>query len=150
MATQVPAVQASGVRLNYPAIITAAIAGFLLEAGWYSAFYRLWLEGIGRTDEWLRQNSPNRALQFAIALVCTAVVAGAVSCVIQTTGRQTLLRGIWVGALLGLGLVLPIFGLEYIFEVRTIELLLINAGFWIVGMMLMGAIVGAWKAKAAR
>ena len=150
MATQVPAVQASsGARLNYPAIITAAIAGFLFEAGWYSAFYKLWLEGIGRTDEWLKQNSPNRALQFLIALVCTAVVAGAVSCVIQTTGRQTLLRGIWVGALLGLGLVLPIFGLEYIFEVRTIELLLINAGFWIVGMMLMGAIVGAWKAKAA-
>src|SRR5579863_8643819 len=150
MATQVPAVQASGVRLNYPAIITAAIAGFLLEAGWYSAFYKGWLEGIGRTDEWLRQNSPNRALQFGIALVCTAVVAGAVSSVIQKTGRQTLLRGIWVGALLGLGLVLPIFSLEYIFEVRTVELLIINAGFWILGMMLMGAIVGAWKAKAAK
>ena len=139
MATQVPAIQASGVRLNYPAIVTAAIAGFLLEAGWYSAFYKLWLEGIGtRTD---RVAQADLAQPRAPVLDCPGVHSsgcrGGLLRGPDETGRQTLLRGIWVGALLGLGLVLPIFGLEYIFEVRTIELLLINAGFWIVGMMLM-------------
>src|SRR5215467_14005035 len=111
MASGVPAVQASsGIRHNYVAILVAAIACFLLEAGWYSSFYMIWLEGIGRTEDWLRQNSPNKALQFGTALICTAVVAGALSWVIQRTGRQTLVRGIWVGAVLGLGMVLPIFG----------------------------------------
>ena len=149
MASQVPVVQtASRVRHNYVAILVAALAGFLLEAGWYSSFYTIWLEGVGRTEDWLRQNSPNRALQFATALVCTAVVAGTLSWVIQRTGRQTFLRGIMVGAALGVGFVVPIFGLEYIFEVRTWGLLAVNAGFWVAGMMLMGAIVGAWKAKA--
>ena len=147
MATQVPAVQAPGIRLHFPAILIATIAGFLLEAGWYSSFKAIWLEGIGRTEEWLKQNSPNLALQYFVALVCTAVVATALSWVIQLTGRHTFFRGIWVGAILGLGFVLPIFGLEYIFEVRTFGLLAVNAGFWVVGLMLMGAIVGAWKKK---
>jgi hypothetical protein len=148
MASGVPAVQASaGVRHNYVAILVAAIAGFLLEAGWYSSFYMIWLEGIGRTEEWLKQNSPNRALQFATALVCTAVVAATLSWVVQRTGRHTFFRGIWVGTLMGVGMVLPIFGLEYIFEVRTWGLLAVNAGFWVAGMILMGAIVGGWKAK---
>lgn len=148
MASGVPAVQASaGVRYHYAAILVAAIAGFLLEAGWYSSFYMIWLEGIGRTEDWLRQNSPNKALQFGTALVCTAVVAATLSWVIQRTGRHTFFRGIWVGALLGVGMVLPIFGLEYIFEVRTWGLLAVNAGFWVAGMILMGAIVGGWKAK---
>jgi hypothetical protein len=31
--------------------------------------------------------------------------------------------------------------------VRTWSLLGINAGFWLLGMMLMGAIVGGWKKK---
>jgi hypothetical protein len=34
---------------------------------------------------------------------------------------------------------------QYVFEARTLKLLGINAGFWLLGMMLMGAIVGAWK-----
>jgi hypothetical protein len=36
---------------------------------------------------------------------------------------------------------------EYIFEIRPISLLAINGGFWLLGMILMGAIVGAWKKK---
>ena len=81
--------------------------------------------------------------------MCTAVVAATLSWVIQRTGRHTFLRGIWVGALLGVGMVLPIFCLNYVFEVRTFELLGVNAGFWVAGMILMGAIVGGWKAKVS-
>lgn len=147
MATQVPEVQTPRFRLHFPAILLAAVACFLLEAGWYSSFYQIWLNGIGRTDEWLWQNSPNRALQYIVALVCTAVVATTLSWLIQVTGRHTLIRGITLGALLGVGFVLPIFALEYIFEVRTYELLAVNAGFWIAGLVLMGAIVGVWKKK---
>ena len=148
MAVEVPTMQVNRVRQHYIANLVAAIACFLFEAGWYSYFYTTWLNGIGRTDEWLRQNSPNRALQFATALVMAVVMATAISCVVQLTGRQTLFRGIKVGALLWAGFVPTTLCTEYIFEVRPISLLLVNAGYWLFGMMLMGAIVGAWKKKA--
>jgi hypothetical protein len=135
------------VRQNYLAILVAAIACFLLEAGWYSYFMQAWLDGIGRTMAWLEHSGVNVAFQFGTALISAAVMATAISCVTQLTGPQTALRGIKVAALLWLGFEFTAFSTEYIFEVRPWSLLGINAGFWLLGMMLMGAIVGAWKKK---
>jgi Protein of unknown function (DUF1761) len=149
MATQVPVVQSRRVKHNFVAILVAAIVNFLLEAAWYSGFYTTWLKGIDRTDEWLKLNSPNRALQFATALVASAVIAGVLSFIVQYSGPQTLLRGIKSGLLMWLGFVLTTWATEYVFEVRPFSLLLVNAGFWLVGMVLMGGIVGAWRAKGA-
>jgi hypothetical protein len=140
-------IQESRVKQNYLAILVAAVACFLLEAGWYSIFLQPWLSGIGRTSQWLTSSGVNPALQFAVALASEAVIAAAISCLIQLTGPQTLLRGIKVAALLWLGFMLPALSLEYVFEVRPWSLLGINAGFWLVGMILMGAIVGGWKKK---
>lgn len=133
------------VRQNYIAILVAAIANFLLEAGWYSYFQQPWLDGIGRSREWLMNQGVNPALQYGVALVASAVVATAISCVTQTTGPQTAFRGVKAGALLWLGFVLPIWATEYAFEVRTYALLAINTGIWLLGMIVMGAITGAWK-----
>src|SRR3984957_14309187 len=143
MAVGVPVMQMARVRQNYLAIVVAAIACFLLEAGWYSAFMSTWLNGIGRSMQWLLSSGMNPAFQYATALV----MATAISCVIQLTWKQTALRGIKVGALLWAGFELTTWSTEYIFEVRPIGLFLVNAGYWLFGMMLMGAIVGGWKKK---
>jgi hypothetical protein len=136
------------VRQNYLAILIAAIACFLLEAAWYSYFQQAWLSGVGRTREWLMgPGALNPAIQYGTALLAAAVMATAISCVTQLSGPQTALRGIRAGALLWLGFELTAWSTEYAFEVRPLSLLGINAGFWLLGMMLMGAIVGAWKKK---
>lgn len=134
-------------RQNYMAILVAAVANFLLEAGWYSYFQKPWLEGIGRSRDWLMNQGVNPALQYGVALVAGAVVAAAISSFTQITGAQTAIRGIKVGAWLWLGFVLPIWATEYAFEVRTYALFAINTGFWLLGMIVMGAITGAWKKK---
>ena len=136
------------VRQNYLAITLAAVACFLFEAAWYSFFIQAWLDGIGRTAASLMATGVNPALQYVTALVSAAVIATAISCVTQLTGPQTALRGIKVAALLWLGCVLTTWGTEYVFEVRTYKIFAINVGFWLIGMVIMGAIVGAWKKKA--
>jgi hypothetical protein len=135
------------VRQNYLAITLAAVACFLLEAAWYSFFIQDWLDGIGRTSAWLMATGVNPALQYATALLSAAVIAAAISCVTQLTGPQTALRGMRVAALLWLGCVLTTWSTEYVFEVHTYKLFAINTGFWLIGMVIMGAIVGAWKKK---
>jgi hypothetical protein len=139
--------QESKVRQNYLAILIAAIVSFLLEAGWYSFFLQGWLDGIGRSREWLLSSGVNPAFQYAVALVAAAVIASAISCITQLTGKQTALRGIKVAALLWFGFVFTTLSLEYVFEVRPVSLLAINAGFLLLSMIVMGAIVGAWKKK---
>ena len=138
----------SRVRQNYLAIIVAAIANFLFEAAWYSIFFQTWLNGIGRTMEWLMgPGKINPALQYGTALICAGVIAAGISCVTQLTGPQTAWRGIKTGVMLWFGIVLPVWCTENIFEVRPLSLLAVNGGFWLLGMILMGAIVGGWKKK---
>ena len=139
--------QASKVRQNYWAILVAAVASFLFEAVWYTVFMQPWLKGIGRTMEWLEATGINPGVQYGTALVSAAFIATAISCVTQLTGAQTAVRGMKVAALLWSGFVLTTWATEYIFEVRTIQLFAINTGFWLLGTMTMGAVVGTWKKK---
>lgn len=147
MAVGVPVLQMARVRQNYLANIVAAIACFVFEAVWYSVFMTTWLNGIGRTMQWLVSTGMKPAFQYATALVMAALMATAISCVTQLTGKQTALRGIKVAALLWMGFVLTTWSTEYIFEVRPLSLYLVNAGYWLLGMMMMGAIVGGWKKR---
>ena len=138
----------SRVQQNYWAILAAAVASFALEAGWYTFFFQPWLAGVGRTLQWSNGPGQRIAIQFPVALVAAALIATSISCVTQLTGPQTALRGIKVGALLWFGFVFTTLITEYVFEVKP-RLFEINAGFWLVGFVVMGAIVGGWKKKTA-
>jgi hypothetical protein len=135
------------IRQNYPANLVAAIACFLVEAGWYSTFMQKWLDGTGRTREWLTSSGLNPAIQYGTALICGFVVASILSAFVQISGPQSLWRGVKIGAGAWLGFVLPVWGTEYIFEVRPWSLYGINCGFWLIGLVVMGAVVGAWRKR---
>lgn len=118
----------------------------------YSIFLNPWLAGIGRTRDWLMHSVDRipEPLQYLTAFAAALVMAMAISCVTQLTGPQTAWRGMRVATALWLGFVITTWATEYVFEVRPWSLLFINAGFWFLGMNLMGAIVGGWKAKATK
>lgn len=134
------------VRQNYLAIVVAAVASFLFEAIWYSLFMPQWLRGVNRTLNDLKAIGVSEYWPYAIALAMAVVMATAISCVTQLTGQQTATRGIRVGFLLSLAFVVTAFATEYAFEWRW-QLFAINAGFSLISMVLMGAIVGGWKKK---
>jgi hypothetical protein len=135
------------VRHNVLAIIVAAIACFLFEAVWYSLFLNAWIRGIGRSMEWLEAQKVSFPLQAATALVSAAILAATISTFTQLTGEQNAWRGTKIAATLWAGCVLTTVATEYVFEVRSYAIFSINTGFWLLGMMLMGAIVGAWRKK---
>lgn len=136
------------VRQNYWAILLAALGCFLLESVWFTVFQRQWLAGIGRPPEWLNHVGNFLYLQSATALVAEALMAAAISRIIQMTGPQTAARGIRVGALLWLAFIFTTFSTEYVFEAKPLSVLAVNAGFWLAGACLMGGIVGGWKRKS--
>lgn len=136
------------VRQNYPAIIVAAIACFVLETLWYSLFLNTWLEGLGHSRAWLHSTGVSLPLQSITALLAEGLVAGGISRVIQMSGPQTVVRGVKVGIGVWAAFVVATWAAEYAFEVRPFSLLAVNLGFWLVAMAMMGAIVGGWKKKA--
>ena len=137
----------SKIRLNWVAILVAAIASFIFEALWFSVFLNEWLAGIGRTHEWLMSSGMSPALQYGVAILCAVIAAAVLSLCIQASGEHSARRGVLVGVIVWLGFVATSWATEYIFEVRTLQIYAINAGFWLFDLMLIGAIVGVWKKK---
>jgi hypothetical protein len=136
------------VKHNYWAILVAALVYFVLGAGWFTLLSKPWMDGTGLTMEWLTSHAAfNPAIPYLIAFGADVVIGFALSCVIQLTGAQTAARGAKVAALLWLGFVFTTWATEYAFEERSIETLAIVGGYPLVGMVIEGLIIGAWKKK---
>jgi hypothetical protein len=136
------------VRHNPLAIAVATFLYFILGAVWFTAFMNAWLLGIGRTKEELMATGISPFVAYGTALVCTLILAIFLSWLIQATGPQTLIRGVKIALIAWFGFVFTTWATEYAFEARSLQILAINTGYSLTGMVLMGAILGAWKKKA--
>jgi predicted neutral ceramidase superfamily lipid hydrolase len=136
------------VRHNPAAIIVATLIYFFLGGVWFTTFMNPWLAGIGRTMAELKSSGVPPWLGYVVALIMTAILATALSWVIQATGPQTATRGATIAAALWFGFIFTTWATEYAFEARSITILAINTGYSLLGMLLMGLVLGGWRAKS--
>jgi len=134
-------------RLNWAAVLLAAIVHWLLGAVWFTVFANRWMAGLRMAPEELEayRAHPN-FWPYLIALACNFLLAYAIARLITGSESQGLLRGIQVGLLVGLAVAVAM-ATELVFELRTRSFIVIAAGYPLVGCILMGVILGAWKPK---
>lgn len=133
-------------KTNWLAVMAAAIAHFFLGAVWFTGMKSAWLAGTGKTEqELMQQGSP--AMAYSIAFVCNLLMALVLAKVIAASGRWSAAGGMRVGLVLGFGLAFTAMVTELVFEARSAEFMLIAGGYPVVGCIVMGAILGAWKPK---
>jgi Protein of unknown function (DUF1761) len=138
----------TSVRHNPLAIIVATILYFLLGGVWFTVFKQAWLLGVGRTLEELQAANISPAVTYGSAIITTAILAIFLSWLIQATGPQTLARGVTIAVATWFGVVFTTWATEYAFEARSLRIFFINTGYCLTGMIIMGAVLGAWKKKA--
>ncbi len=119
----------SNIRLNWVAILVAAIASFLFEALWFSVFMNSGSLGIGRTKEWLVAVGMNPAIQYAVAILCSIIAAAVLSIMHPGLWRADRTSAASSAPLSsGSASSPPAWATEYIFEVRTLQIYSVNAG----------------------
>ncbi|MGI9323065.1 MAG: DUF1761 domain-containing protein [Pseudomonadales bacterium] len=130
------------VELNFVAIILATLSAFVVGALWYGPLFgKAWMEEFNITEQDIEQENKLRvyglsfALAFIVAFGLDFFILG------EHTGWM---EGAEIGAIAGLGLLAPYTGIHYLFEGRSMRAFLINAGFNVVTLMVMGAILGWW------
>jgi surface polysaccharide O-acyltransferase-like enzyme len=84
-----------------------------------------------------------------ISFVLNLLIAYALAQICIWRNANTAGRGASVGVLLWIGFVGPITYTTYMYEMRPKELFAINEFFPLAGLVLMGAIIGAWTKKSA-
>ena len=127
------------------AVIVAAILHWLLGAAWFTLLKVQWLAGLGTASEKLMAAGIPAWLPHVVTLIANFLLAYVIGWVLLATGSQTVVRGIGVAAFLWLGIAASVFATELVFEARSLEFFCIVAGYPLVGMTIMGAVLGAWK-----
>jgi hypothetical protein len=130
-------------QLNYWAVIVAALSMFMIGGLWYSpaVFGKAWMRENGFTEE--HSKKANMAKTFVLAFVL-ALIASVNLAMFMGPEDKPAMGALW-GFLAGFGWVATFLGTYYLFEQKSFRLFLINAGYGVVALTVMGAILAAWK-----
>ena len=120
--------------------IAATIASFILGGLWYSPllFAKAWQQDTGLSDEQL--NAANKVKIFGVSFLLILISAAAFSMVIGSD--RDLGFTLHAGVGIGLAWVATSFGVNYLFELKSLRLWLINAGFHTLQFTVFGLIFG--------
>lgn len=135
-------------KTNYPAVLVAAIAYWLLGAVWFAMlFSKPWMALEGMTEA--KAMGMNPVVPYVVSFALNLLIALVLAQLCAWRNASTAARGASLGVLLWIGLIGPTTYTTYMYEMRPYPLFLINEGYVLVGFCLMGAILGAWTKKAA-
>jgi hypothetical protein len=133
-----------GFDVNWPAVLCAAVAKFAIGGVWYSppVFGPRWGAIVGVTPDAFKA----RMVQSMVTdLVASFVLAWVLANVLKFTGAVGLVPGARVSFFLWLGFVATPLLSTTVYEGRPIALFGINAAYWLISMLLMGGLIGAWQ-----
>lgn len=130
-------------NLNWLAIIIAAVSAFILGGLWYSPvmFAKRWMKESGVTQESARNSNVVKTfgISFILALIASFFLALFIG---NDTGA---VYGAVAGFMAGIGWVFTFMGISYLFEARSFTHFLINAGYSVASLTIMGLIIGVWQ-----
>jgi hypothetical protein len=128
-------------------VLAAAAAAFALGAVWYSPllFGRAWRKLHAYTDEKIAAMRATAPRAYAVTFLCYAVIGAAMFILLQRVGVVSVLTGIKLGALLGIGIAAPLGLTANLYSDTPLSAWGIDAGHQIALLTLMGAILAAWR-----
>jgi len=139
-------------RFNHAAVILCAVLCYGIESLWFGVLFgKQWLTALGTTVPELMARMEGRPLWplYAGAYACDVVFVYVLAWALVKTGVQNALGGMKVAAILWLGFVVTVTITNYSFELRSLALMAIDAGCPLIGMLVTGAILGAWRNRAS-
>jgi predicted membrane protein len=125
-------------NVNLLAVLIATIVRFILGALWYGPlFVKPWMKEIGKTD--MKGDTSNLGkllgITFVISLVSSYVLA-------LFLGHMDLMSDILASLSVGVVWIGGAIWMNYAYAGRSNKLFLIDAGYHVVGFLLMGIVIG--------
>jgi hypothetical protein len=129
------------IDVNYVAVVLAAIVQMAVGFVWYAkpVLGRQWMGYVGKMEDQIKQGAKPMLFvwMFVASLITAYVLAHFVAYTDSTTAAEGMQAGFW----LWLGFVATSFASTALFEGRPRGLYMINVGFHLVSLVLMGAVL---------
>jgi hypothetical protein len=135
--------------VNYWAVLVAAVVAWLAGAAWYMSLSKPWLAAVGMTPEKMQQNkdNPYAWVPFVLVFIGHLVMAWTLAGILGHFGSVNVKDGVITGALCWLGFVLASMVANNAFAMRSWRLTAIDGGHYLLVLVIMGAIIGAFAVK---
>jgi len=130
------------------AVIVAAVATFILGIVWYSPvlFAKQWMQAHGYTPEKLEEMKKKGVTRaYAVSVLCYLVMAYVLALLASYTQATSLAQGLWLGFLAWLGFAATIGLTANMFSDKPIAVWVVDAGYQLAHLLLMGVIVAVWR-----
>jgi hypothetical protein len=136
------------VPINYLAVLVAGIIPMVVGMLWYSPalFAKKWMSMIGKTEEEIRKSGVGKA--YALSFLSSLLMAYVLDHSIIFGNTYLHMSGFGAGMMGGfwlwLGFVVTTNASVVLFEFRRAGLYWISMGYYLVCLLLMGGVLGAW------
>jgi hypothetical protein len=130
--------------VNWLAIVVGALGYQVLGALWYGQLFdSMWMDAMGYdSTEDVEDDDPT--VGYAMTGIGAIVAAIALSVVVDWAAATTWLGGLTVGGLVGVGFVATTGVQSVPFEGRSWTVYAINAGYNVVALAGLGALLAVW------
>lgn len=130
--------------INWLATLVATVSTFALGFVWYNpnTFGKAWQKASGISDEQMSDTSGMGKIfgtSFVFALIMTLTAT------YFLRGVSEMTTGLRVGLYLGLGIATMSIGINAMYERKNFTYIVINGGYQIVSLIIISAIITAWR-----
>jgi hypothetical protein len=133
--------------INHLAIFIAAVIGWLGGAVWYTVLARQWVAAQGLTVEQHKailaaKTGVAKFAPFILAFVADFVMAWVLAGMVGHLGAVTIRSAVISGLFAWAGFIATTISVNYAFGGRKVMLTVIDAGHWLLVVVLMGVVIG--------
>lgn len=132
------------IHVNYLAVLIAALANYVIATVWYAVlFSNLWKKLTGIPD--MKPSLIKMVIVFIGSVVISFVLLHSIVFGNEYLKMSGILGGLMGGFFSWLGFIAPVTLTNVIYEKRLWKLWLLDNSFWLVSLLVMGAILSAWQ-----
>ncbi|MBV8081352.1 MAG: DUF1761 domain-containing protein [Candidatus Eremiobacteraeota bacterium] len=129
-------------RINWLAVIVGGILYYGWGALWYGVLGQQWLTAIGPMAALVNPKDP---VPYVVSFVMALLLSFGVAVALSHDDNRTMRHGIEFGLFFGLLFFATTLLTQTLYEGHPLKLWLINAGYEVIGLVILGALHGAWK-----
>ena len=132
--------------INYIAVFVAAIISMIVGAFWYSPllFGKKWAEWMNFAPKDMLDMKKRANASYAINFLTLLLMAFVLAHFVDYAQATTFIEGVQVGFWVWLGFIATISLGSVLWESKPIQAYLLNAGYQLVSLVLMGVILTLW------
>lgn len=135
-------------EVHWLSAFVAAVAGYALGAIWYMSLAKPWMKAANITEDMIKGESGKQSpLPFIIAAIANLVIAMMLYGILVHVGDLTPRRGMMSGLMIWLGFVATTMSVNYAYQMKPFRLNLIDGGYWLINLVVQGAILGWFGLK---